>query len=99
MTIHNVMRPCSKCLRMRQTFKDGMGRVFQKPRTHTAYTVGLSKPVIVDNATHKIVDAPYVIANMIGLEVYATGGWLYNVETTLKLYPFTRWVKVNLPST
>ena len=97
MTTHNVMRPCSNCLRMRQTFKDGMGRVFQRPRTHTQYYFGDGcGSVVVDNKTHKVV-ASVGLRHSIYLdtELYASKGRLISVETGEVLATYTRWVKLN----
>lgn len=81
-----------------------MGRIFQKPRTHTEYTVPGGGVILVDNASHKITGykakfealggVPYPI---LGREVYASKGRLIDVESGDVLANYTRWVKINLP--
>ena len=100
MTIASVMRPCSRCYRMRQTFKDGMGRVFQRSSTHTEYTLDYGGVVTVDNETHKVVGVvrqAWGTPDIYGREVYAAGGRLIDVETTKTLAKFTRSRRLHIP--
>jgi len=75
-----------------------MGRVFQRPKTHTEYILIWEVTITVDNATRKIVAVEYdpALETFIGREVYASKGRLLDVESGKVLTNFTRSRKVNL---
>lgn len=76
-----------------------MGRVFQRPATHTEYTLDYGAVVIVDNAAHKVVRVirqAWGTPDLYGREVYATGGRLIDVETTKTLAKFTRSRRIHI---
>jgi hypothetical protein len=86
---------------MRQTFKDGMGRIFQRPKTHTEYTLDDRCGMVrVNNVTHEV-DKSIGLRHSIylGTEVYVSKGRLIDVKTGKVLTTFTRARKVNVSET
>lgn len=90
------LKPCARCYRARNFIKDGMGRIFQKPATHTIYTTELGE-VMVHNATHKIVGVPYEYRDYHGNEVHASKGRLIDVNTGETISTYKRRKRVHYP--
>lgn len=81
---------------MRRAIKDGMGRVFQRPATHTIYYTKRGNGFTVDNETHIVVVASMCPEQIEGREVYASKGRLIDVETGRVLVMFNRSRRITI---
>lgn len=92
----NGIKPCSTCYRLRQFIRDGAGRVFPRPATHTEYTTRLGF-IVVDRVSNQIVGvSDDYYRGMVGDIVEARKGYLFNKEHGTKIAAFTRTRKVVL---
>lgn len=76
-----------------------MGRIFQRPATHTQYTTEFGL-ILVSNETNLIsgVGASYDMSDYMGVEVYAGKGKLINVLTGKTIALYTRRQRVHIPT-
>lgn len=77
-----------------------MGRIFQRPASHTEYTLENGGWIKVDNLTHTVtLTVGSQNRDLLGTEVYASKGKLTNVETGKVIALYTTRRKVHIHTT
>lgn len=77
----NGIRPCSACYKARQMLKDATGVLHPTPPTHLRVTTNIGD-FLIDRANgHKVIEAPALLFDTVGIQVYIAGKRIIDVAS------------------